>query len=52
MTFWFQSILTSLFLLEIEIGVLAFIVTLIIVIVAVIVKIIKNKKLEKNKTDR
>lgn len=52
MTFWVLSILSSIFLLEIEIGVLAFIITLIIIIIAVILKIIKNKKLEKNKTDR
>ena len=51
MTFWVLSILSSLFLFEIEIGVLAFITTAIIIIIAVIVKIIKNKKTEKNKTD-
>ncbi|NIP91764.1 MAG: hypothetical protein GTN35_05150 [Nitrososphaeria archaeon] len=52
MMFWFLSILSTLFLAEIEIGVIAFVVTLIIIIVAVIVKIIKNKQLEKNGTDR
>ena len=48
----FLSILATLFLLEIEIGVIAFVATLIIVIIAVIVKVIKNKKLEKNKSDQ
>ena len=47
----FLSILSTLFLVEIEIGVIAFIATLIIIIIAVIVKIIKNKRLTKNKTD-
>lgn len=42
------SILSSFFLVEIEIGLLAFISTIVIIGVAVIVKIIKNKKIEKN----
>ncbi|MGD8708217.1 MAG: hypothetical protein PVI88_06000 [Nitrosopumilaceae archaeon] len=47
MIFFFLAILSSVFLVEIEIGVLAFIATIIIISIAVIVKIIKNKKLEK-----
>lgn len=43
----FLAILSSIFLVEIEIGVLAFISTIIIIATAVIVKIIKNKKLGK-----
>ena len=48
----FLSILATLFLLEIEIRVIDFVATLIIVIIAIIVKVIKNKKLEKNKSDK
>jgi ABC-type protease/lipase transport system fused ATPase/permease subunit len=47
MIFFFLTILSSVFLIDIEIGVLAFIATIIIISIAVIVKIIKNKKLEK-----
>ena len=45
----FLAILFSVFLVEVEIGVLAFISTIIIIVIAVIVKIIKNKKLGKTK---
>lgn len=47
MILFFLAILSSVFLVEIEIGVLAFVSTLIIIAIAVIVKIIKNKKLGK-----
>ncbi|MEJ2260242.1 MAG: hypothetical protein P8X83_01085 [Nitrosopumilaceae archaeon] len=47
MIFFFLTILSSVFLIDIEIGVLAFIATIIIISIAVIVKIIKNKKLKK-----
>jgi len=40
----FLAILSSVFLVEIEIGVLAFVSTIIIIAIAIIVKIIKNKK--------
>ncbi|MFZ8908976.1 MAG: hypothetical protein ACO2Y5_06730 [Nitrosopumilaceae archaeon] len=50
MMFFFQALLSSIFLFEIEIGVIAFIVTLSAIIIAVIVKVIKNKKLEKNES--
>ena len=47
MILFFLTILSSVFLVEIEIGVLAFISTITIIVIAVIVKIIKNKKLGK-----
>ena len=47
MIFFFLALFSSVFLVEIEIGVLAFIATIIIISIAVIVKIIKNKKIEK-----
>ncbi len=47
MILFFFAILSSVFLVEIEIGVLAFVSTIIIIAMAVIVKIIKNKKLGK-----
>ncbi|MFZ9006314.1 MAG: hypothetical protein ACO293_06005 [Nitrosopumilaceae archaeon] len=50
MIIFFLALLSSIFLFEIEIGVIAFIVTLAAIIVAVIVKVIKNKKFEKNKS--
>ena len=46
-----MSILYGLFLVEIEIGVLAFVVTLITVVIAVILKIIKNKNLQNKNSD-
>ncbi len=39
--------LSDIFLYTIEIGVLAFIATIIVIAIAVIVKILKNKKLDK-----
>jgi hypothetical protein len=50
MIFYFLAILSSVFLVEIEIGVFAFIATIIIIALAVVVKIIKNKKLEKKQS--
>ena len=50
MIFFFLAFLSSIFLFEIEIGVIVFIVTLFAIIVAVIVKVIKNKKLERTKS--
>jgi len=44
----FFALLSSMILITIEIGLLAFIVTIIVITVAVIVKIIKNKKLPKS----
>jgi ABC-type protease/lipase transport system fused ATPase/permease subunit len=52
MMIWFLSILFISVLAEIEIGVIAFVATLIIVVIAVIVKILKNKKLQKNNHNR
>ena len=49
---WLLSILSSLFLVEIEIGVIAFVVTLILIVIAVIVKIVKNRKLQRKNSDR
>jgi len=46
----FLAILSLVFLVEIEIGVLAFVSTIIIIAIAVIVKIIKNNKLGKKES--
>lgn len=48
MTDFFLVLFSSFFLVTIEIGALAFIITAIVIAIAVIVKIIKNKKLQKN----
>jgi len=45
----FFILFSNFFLLTIEIGVLAFITTVIIIVVAVIIKIIKIKQLKKSK---
>jgi|GEM_PF-6333785 len=45
---FFLAIFSSLFLVTIEIGVLAFIITAAVITIAVIVKIIKNKRSQKN----
>jgi len=45
---FFLAIFASLFLVTIEIGVLAFIITATVIAIAVIVKIIKNRRLQKN----
>ncbi|MBA4462794.1 MAG: hypothetical protein H2B01_01235 [Nitrosopumilaceae archaeon] len=50
MMFFFLAFLSSIFLFEIEIGVIAFIVTLVAIIVAIVVKVMKNKKLERTKS--
>jgi len=47
MHIFFLALLSS-FLATIEIGVIAFIATVLIILVAVIVKIIKNKKSQNN----
>jgi len=46
----FLVFLSNLFLFTVEIGVLAFIATIIVIVIAVIVKIIKNKKIDKKKS--
>jgi hypothetical protein len=50
MMIFFFALFSNLFLLTIEIGLLAFIATIIIIMIAVIIKIIKNKQLEKNES--
>ncbi len=50
MMIFFLSLFSNVFLFTIEIGVLAFIVTITAIAIAVIIKIIKNKKLEKTKS--
>ena len=46
----FLVILSSLFLTTIEIGVIAFVITAATIGIAVLVKLIKNKKLQKNRS--
>jgi len=47
---FFLFLLSNVFLLTIEIGVIAFLVTIVVIMIAVIIKIIKNKKLDKTKS--
>lgn len=44
----FFGIFSHLFLYTIEIGQIAFIITIIIITVSIIIKIIKNRKIKKN----
>jgi len=50
MIVFFLALFSSMFLVTIEIGVLAFVITVAVISIAVIIKIIKNKKLQKNRT--
>jgi ABC-type protease/lipase transport system fused ATPase/permease subunit len=50
MIIFFLAFISKIFLFTIEIGVLAFIATIIVIVIAVIIKIIKNKQLEKTKS--
>jgi hypothetical protein len=50
MMIFFFALFSNIFLLTIEIGLLAFIATIMVITIAVIIKLIKNKQLEKNKS--
>ena len=50
MMIFFLALLFNVLLFTIEIGGLAFIITIIVITIAVILKIIKNKQLEKTKS--
>jgi hypothetical protein len=50
MIFFFLAIFSTVFLYTIEIGVLAFVTTIILIVIALIIKINKNKQLEKTKS--
>jgi len=50
MLIFFLALFSTVFLYTIEIGVLAFVTTVIVIVIALIIKIIKNKRLEKTKS--